>query len=207
MDILQTRHSIGHLLNASRLAPWRAQRQWIGALLLAALGLAMVASLYLDVTSQAAIAGREIQDISSQVIAVEQANADLQSRLAEITSADAMEQRAAALGYAPADSGDADVRSGPRLPSSGAGDPGGIADTQAECGKHAAGVFRITDLVAGSSTQRAREPARPEAPSEGGLYLAISDHRRPSGVHCAVGHPPNRPDPNGPGGGRLSRPG
>ena len=104
MDILQASHSVEHLLHASRQAPWRAQRQWIGVLLLGALGLAMVASIYLDITSQAAIAGREIQDLSNQVIVVEQVNADLQSHLAEITSADAMEQRAASLGYAPADS-------------------------------------------------------------------------------------------------------
>ena len=104
MDLMQASHSVRHVFHASRQAPWRAQRQWIGGLLLAALGFAMVASLYLDVTSQAAIAGREIQEVSNQVIVVELANADMQSHLAEMTSADAMEQRAAALGYVPADS-------------------------------------------------------------------------------------------------------
>jgi hypothetical protein len=104
MDLLQATQSVGHVFHASRQAPWRAQRQWIGGLLLAALGLAMVASLYLDITSQAAIAGRQIQEVSNDIITVQQTNSDLQAHLAELTSADAMEQRAAQLGYQPVDS-------------------------------------------------------------------------------------------------------
>jgi len=105
MALPQASRSIQHLLRGSSQAAWRLQRQWIGALLVTALGLAMVASLYLDVTSQAAIAGRQIQEITTEVSAVRQANADLQTKLAQITSTDAMEVRAAALGYQPVDSG------------------------------------------------------------------------------------------------------
>jgi len=65
----------------------------------------MVASLYLDITSQAAIAGRQIQEMTTEVMAVRQTNADLQTRLAQMTSSEAMEVRAAALGYQPVDSG------------------------------------------------------------------------------------------------------
>jgi hypothetical protein len=106
MDLEQASHSIGHFIYAYAQAPWRAQRQWTGSLLLGVVGLAMVAALYLDVTSQAAIAGRQIQDLSSQMISVQQASADLQSKLAELTSTSAMEARAAALGFRPMESAD-----------------------------------------------------------------------------------------------------
>lgn len=103
MNVLQITTAVPRWIHAYRQAPWRVQRQWIGVLLLATLGLAMVAALYLDVTSQAAIAGREIQGMSSQISSVRQKNADLQSQLAAMTSTNAMETRAKALGYGPVD--------------------------------------------------------------------------------------------------------
>lgn len=81
------------------MAPWRVQRQWIGAFLLSVVALAMVAGLYLDVTAQAAIAGREIQNLAAETSAVQQDSADLQTQLASLTSASVMEQRAEDLGY------------------------------------------------------------------------------------------------------------
>lgn len=101
MKLPRVGRSIEHFIYAYAQAPWRRQRQWMGAALLAVVGLAMVASLYLDVSSRAAIAGRQIQDLGNQIIAVRQTNADLQSRLAQVTSASEMEKRALALGYQP----------------------------------------------------------------------------------------------------------
>ncbi len=75
----------------------------MGAFLLAVLGIAMVSSLYLDVTAQAAIAGREIQNLSSDILTTQQANADLQTKVAEATSNVTMERRAQDLGYEPVD--------------------------------------------------------------------------------------------------------
>jgi len=98
-------HAVDYLVFAYKQAPWRLQRQWLGTFMLAVLGIAMIAALYLDVTAQAAIAGRQIQDISSQVITVQQTNADLQTRLAELTSNSSMEQRAQTLGYITIDPG------------------------------------------------------------------------------------------------------
>lgn len=98
--------SIGRLMFAYVQAPWRRQRQWIGALLLAVVGLAMLSALYLDVTSQAAIAGRQIQDLMSQITAVQQDTSDLQSKLADVTSTSSLEERAAALGYVPVEPGE-----------------------------------------------------------------------------------------------------
>jgi hypothetical protein len=70
--------------------------------------LAMVATLYLDVTSQAAIAGREIQDLTTSISASQQASADLQTQLASLTSARVMEQRAFEVGFRPMESGEAE---------------------------------------------------------------------------------------------------
>ena len=92
-------HAVDYLVFAYKQAPWRLQRQWLGTFMLAVLGIAMIAALYLDVTAQAAIAGRQIQDISNQMITVQQTNADLQTRLAELTSNSSIEQRAQTLGY------------------------------------------------------------------------------------------------------------
>ena len=91
------------IVHAYRQAPWRLQRQWLGTFLLAVLGIAMVASLYLDVTAQAAISGREIQGLVNDIITVQHGNADLQTKVAELTSNSTMEKRAQTLGYEPVD--------------------------------------------------------------------------------------------------------
>ncbi len=94
---------VDYLVHAYRQAPWRIQRQWLGGFLLAVLGVAMVASLYLDVTAQAAISGRQIQNLTSDIISIQQGNADLQTRLAELDASNSMETRAERLGYQPVD--------------------------------------------------------------------------------------------------------
>jgi hypothetical protein len=100
--------NVNHLVHAYKVAPWRVQRQWIGNGLLAVVALAMVAALYLDVTSQAAIAGREIQDLTASIETSQQVSSDLQTRLASLTSAHVMEQRALEIGFRPMGSGDAE---------------------------------------------------------------------------------------------------
>jgi hypothetical protein len=96
------------IIHAYRQAPWRIQRQWVGAFLLLVTGAAMIAALYLDVTARAAVAGREIQDLRFEIIAVQRENADLETRLAKLTSSDEMERRARALGYRPVQPGELD---------------------------------------------------------------------------------------------------
>ena len=100
--------NVNHLVHAYKIAPWRVQRQWIGNALLAVVVLAMIATLYLDVTSQAAITGREIQDLTVSISASQQASADLQTKLALLTSAHVMEQRALEIGFRPLESGEAE---------------------------------------------------------------------------------------------------
>lgn len=93
--------NVTHLVHAYRVAPWRVQRQWIGNALLVVVVLAMVAALYLNVTSRTAIAGREIQDLTDAIAASQQVSSDLQTQLAGLTSAESMEKRAREMGFRP----------------------------------------------------------------------------------------------------------
>jgi len=94
-------NQVTHIVDKARQAPWRAQRQWIGLLLLAFVAVAMVAGLYLSVTARASIGGREIQTLTEQINTQQRDNADLQIQLAGLTSARAMQSRAEHLGFAP----------------------------------------------------------------------------------------------------------
>ncbi len=94
---------VGTLVHAYRQAPWRIQRQWLGGFLLGVLAIAMVSSLYLDITAQAAIAGREIQGMTADISSIQENTADLQTRLAELSSDAVMSKRAADLGYVQVD--------------------------------------------------------------------------------------------------------
>ena len=46
------------IIHAYRQAPWRVQRQYVGAFLLSIIIVALISALYLDVTARAALAGR-----------------------------------------------------------------------------------------------------------------------------------------------------
>ena len=96
------------IIHAYKQAPWRVQRQWIGAFLLIVIGAAMIAALYLDVTARAAVAGREIQELRIEITTVQRENADFETQLANLTSTAAMQQRATALGYRPVQPGELD---------------------------------------------------------------------------------------------------
>jgi cell division protein FtsL len=96
------------LIHAYKQAPWRVQRQYVGAFLLTVIGLSMIAALYLLVTARAAATGREIQELRAEIITVQRANADLETQLARLTSASVMQQRAFELGYRPINPGELD---------------------------------------------------------------------------------------------------
>ena len=95
-----------HLRHAYRQAPWRIQRQWAGIFLLGLLVLAMVSALYLDVTANAAIAGREVQQLRVDITDTQRTNSDLETRLASLLSTRSMEVRARALGFRPSEAGE-----------------------------------------------------------------------------------------------------
>jgi len=96
------------IIHAYKQAPWRIQRQWIGAFLLIVIGAAMIAALYLDVTARAAVSGREIQELRIEITTIQRENADLETQLADLTSTDAMQRRAIELGYRPVLPGELD---------------------------------------------------------------------------------------------------
>jgi hypothetical protein len=96
------------IIHAYRQAPWRVQRQWVGIFLLVVIGTAMVAALFLDVTARTAVTGREIQEMRVQITTIQRETADLQTRLADLTSTVAMERRALALSYRPVQPGELD---------------------------------------------------------------------------------------------------
>jgi cell division protein FtsL len=96
------------IIHAYKQAPWRVQRQWIGAFLLVVIGAAMIAALYLDVTARTAVAGREIQELRSEITSVQRENADLETHLADLTSTALMERRAIQSGYRPVQPGELD---------------------------------------------------------------------------------------------------
>ena len=96
------------IIHAYKQAPWRVQRQWVGAFLLALIGIAMIAALYLDVTARAALAGREIQELRLEITTAQRANADLETQLVNLTSTVEMQRRALERGYRPVKPGELD---------------------------------------------------------------------------------------------------
>jgi cell division protein FtsL len=97
-----------NIIHAYKQAPWRLQRQYVGAFLLAVIVVALVSALYLDVTARAALAGREIQNLRAEIVAMQRTNADMETELAVLTSATTMQRRAVELGYRPVKPGELD---------------------------------------------------------------------------------------------------
>jgi cell division protein FtsL len=96
------------IIHAYKQAPWRVQRQYVGAFLLAVIGISMIAALYLQVTARAAQAGREIQEMRVEITTVQRTNADLETQLANLTSTTEMQRRAIEMGYRPVKPGELD---------------------------------------------------------------------------------------------------
>jgi cell division protein FtsB len=103
---MTTIQNVAHFVHAYRQAPWRVQRQWTGAFLLALLAIAMVSALYLEINARAALVGREIQGLEFEIASVQRANADMVTQLAILQSKSVMETRASALGFRLAEPGE-----------------------------------------------------------------------------------------------------
>jgi hypothetical protein len=88
-----------NILQAYRQAPWRIQLQWIGLFLLGLVLVAAVTGLYLNISAQAATAGRRIQSLESDIDDINNEIADLTTKLAKITSTEIMKSRAEELGF------------------------------------------------------------------------------------------------------------
>jgi hypothetical protein len=96
-------NNVTQIVQKVRQAHWRVQRQWIGVFLLGLVAVAMVAGIYLNVTVRATLAGREIQLLQVASANNQRSNSDLEIQLASLNSVRAMQQRADAMGFKPAD--------------------------------------------------------------------------------------------------------
>jgi hypothetical protein len=98
--------NVTRYIHAYKSAPWRIEIQWAGSVSLAVIAFIMVGALYLTVSSETAVAGREIQDLTAAMIANQQTNTDLQTQLATLTSSSVMVERALELGFRPVVAGE-----------------------------------------------------------------------------------------------------
>lgn len=87
------------LLQAYRQAPWRIQLQWIGLFLLGLVLVAAVTGLYLNISAQAATAGRKIQYLESEISDINNRISELTTDLAVAKSSDNMASRAEEMGF------------------------------------------------------------------------------------------------------------
>ncbi len=74
-------------------APWRKQIQFAAMFLVVLIGVAMLAWLYLSISSEAVAAGRLIQQMRRMNNHMQQVNADMESQIANLTSAVTMKGR------------------------------------------------------------------------------------------------------------------
>ncbi len=95
-----------NLMQAYRHTPWRIQLQVIGMFLLFLVMIAIIAGIYLNVTARAATIGRRIQAMQAEMQTNDRLNADLQTRLALLTTATSMETRAKEMGFRPLSAGE-----------------------------------------------------------------------------------------------------
>jgi len=99
-------NNVTQIVQKYRQASWRVQRQWIGLFLLGCVLVAMVSAIYLNITTQANLAGRQIQNINADILTNQRMNADLETQLASLTSTATMEKRAQDLGFHAVEAGD-----------------------------------------------------------------------------------------------------
>jgi hypothetical protein len=90
-------------MQAYRQAPWRTQLQWGGLFLLSLVMAALIAGVYLNISNDAARAGLEANELDITKETTQRHIADMQTRLALLTSQEVMEKRAADLGFVDAD--------------------------------------------------------------------------------------------------------
>jgi cell division protein FtsL len=87
------------ILQAYKQAPWRVQIQYIGLFLLGLVLVSAIMGIYLNISAQAATAGRRIQSLESDIDEINDEIISLTSQLAKLTSVDNMEKRAKELGF------------------------------------------------------------------------------------------------------------
>lgn len=93
---------IGRRKPAFRQAPWRLQVRLTGGVALPVVVLLMVAGMYLAVNAKVAEAGRRVLVLQQRRLELERANAEMLTRLAQMTSPQRLLERASSMGFRPA---------------------------------------------------------------------------------------------------------
>jgi hypothetical protein len=83
--------------------PRRFHKQWITGFLAIVILWSIIAGLYLSVTTQKTIAGRQIQEMQHDIGVIQKINADLQTDIALQLSSERLAKRAKDAGYVPLD--------------------------------------------------------------------------------------------------------
>jgi hypothetical protein len=99
--IHKTRNQVNGMVQAYKEAPWRTQRKWIALVLAGMVAVGMVAALNLAVSSQAAMYGRVVQELETDMSTISLENSDLETKLARLLSTTAMQERAYDMGFEP----------------------------------------------------------------------------------------------------------
>ncbi|HSN94018.1 MAG TPA: hypothetical protein VLR89_03035 [Anaerolineaceae bacterium] len=87
-----------NLVQAYKQAPWRKQLQYAGFFMAVLLAVAAVAGLYLSISGRTATTGRQVQVLDSRVESMKLTINDMQTELAQISSAKSMYARLKDLG-------------------------------------------------------------------------------------------------------------
>ena len=89
------------ITQAYSLTPWRQQIQRTGMFFAVLILGLVIAIIYVEVSAEAATAGREIQQMQAEMELVRQSISDKQAQLAKLTAAVEMEKRAVEMGFEP----------------------------------------------------------------------------------------------------------
>ena len=92
-----------NLIQAYRQTPWRGQLRWIGLFLVALVGVALIAGMYLNITAQTVASGVIIQELNDERTQLMLNISNDETSLADIKSTDQMQKRADKLGYTRSD--------------------------------------------------------------------------------------------------------
>lgn len=87
-----------NFVQAYKQAPWRQQLQYTGVFMAVLLAIAAVAGLYLSISGRTATTGRQVQVLDSRVESMKLTINDMQTELAQISSARSMYARLKDLG-------------------------------------------------------------------------------------------------------------
>jgi len=94
--------SQGRVKHASRRSTWRPGKSSTGGTLLLIVTLLGVGGMYLAVSAKAADVGRNVLTLENRREDLQEANAELTAKLAELTAPERMMARASELGFRPA---------------------------------------------------------------------------------------------------------